>query len=515
MNIARFLEHWSITENPFRAEEARHDPVFARLGVGPTTHPDFEKILGDLDRPSTAIVFGEKGSGKTAIRLQMARRIAEHNRERPESRVLLVAYDDLNPVIDRIVARATSKTDPKTQKVAQAIKTFRLVDHMDAVLHAGVSALVDDATGVERDGDPGAAPGRDARRSLRSSDRRVRSDFALLQALYDRDDPSGARARSLRRAIRAPISVTEAMWTVATALGWLVPVGVFGASLALGREGGALSETMWTILFGAASGLWGLVLLRHLVWRVLWVRALAGRLAQQMPAVGRGRRAIAKALGMIPGADRPRDALPVDGSDEPRYEMFERFRRVARAAGAPGIVVVLDRVDEPTLVNGDADRMRAIVWPLLNNKLLQQEGVGFKLLLPIELRYELFRESSGFFQEARLDKQNLVERLAWTGAMLYDLCNARLNACRAAGSEPLSLADLFDEDVTTQDVIDALDQMHQPRDAFKLLYRCVQEHCSNVTEDRAAWRVPRLILETVRKEQSDRVQDFNRGVRPA
>src|SRR5579862_8205564 len=101
MNLITFLEHWKLVENPFRAEEARQDPVFTRLEsaaiaqepdapepsasnpaaqflrkavastlLSPTTHSEFEKIAGDFDRPSTSIVFGEKGSGKTAIRMQ-------------------------------------------------------------------------------------------------------------------------------------------------------------------------------------------------------------------------------------------------------------------------------------------------------------------------------------------------------------------------------------------------------------------------------------------------------------
>jgi len=99
--------------------------------------------------------------------------------------------------------------------------------------------------------------------------------------------------------------------------------------------------------------------------------------------------------------------------------------------------------------------------------------------------------------------------------MLYDLCNARLAACREPGAEPITVLDLFAEDVTRQDIVDALDQMHQPRDAFKLLYQCLSEHCSNVTEDQAQWRIPRLVLETVRKEQAERVRQLYRGVRPA
>ena len=135
MNLSQFFEHWCIVENPFKGEEARHDSVFARIGIGSpdgsarslpesqprvirdepvgpaaamptnnggpvpvTTHSDFDKILGDLARPSTAIVFGEKGSGKTAIRLQIADRVARHNQWNPEAKVLLVAAKYALPV---------------------------------------------------------------------------------------------------------------------------------------------------------------------------------------------------------------------------------------------------------------------------------------------------------------------------------------------------------------------------------------------------------------------------------
>ena len=106
MNLSHFFEHWQISENPFRGEEARHDAVFAKVGIaqegrGPSaTHSDFEKILGDPARPSTSIVFGEKGSGKTAIRLQLSDHFRAHNREHPNRRVMVIAYDDLNGQLD-------------------------------------------------------------------------------------------------------------------------------------------------------------------------------------------------------------------------------------------------------------------------------------------------------------------------------------------------------------------------------------------------------------------------------
>ena len=178
-------------------------------------------------------------------------------------------------------------------------------------------------------------------------------------------------------------------------------------------------------------------------------------------------------------------------------------------------MVLVDRMDEPTLVCGHSQRMRSVVWPMLDNKFLQQEKIGVKLLLPLELRHLLHKESAEFFQEARLDKQNMIDRLSWSGATLYDLCNERLQACVIEGSEPINLTNLFEDDVTREMLIDALDQMHQPRDAFKFLYSIVQEHCRMMTEDQASYKIPRLTLESIRRQQSQRVQELHRGLTPA
>ena len=78
MHVLQFFQQWNVTENPFRGEEARQDGVLSRMSLdtgsatspdavgaggrasaslpGPT-HADFEKILGDLARPSSSIVF--------------------------------------------------------------------------------------------------------------------------------------------------------------------------------------------------------------------------------------------------------------------------------------------------------------------------------------------------------------------------------------------------------------------------------------------------------------------------
>ncbi|MCK4872086.1 MAG: hypothetical protein KAS72_05125 [Phycisphaerales bacterium] len=560
MNVASFFKHWSITSNPFQAEEARHDAVFAKLGVGPAVHSDFDKICGELDRPSTSIVFGEKGSGKTAIRLQIEDRLRQFNADNPDRKCFFIPYDDLNPMLDRFHRRMGSPAP------LDSFKQLRLVDHMDAILHQGVSRLVDGLVGGDREDpiDLGDRP----RKAIRKADGDVKRDLLLLQVCYDNPETGHEWTHQLAGVIRRQRLIGPRFHLF---FGGLLLVACAALliywSILRGKapdvEGFRIAAWPW-LLAGILSGLFGIGAWWR--WLRLWrpTRRDARRLSAQLRTLDRTGESFYRSLVSIRHTDRIGANLPFDNSDDVRYDMFKRLRRVLRVFGYGSILIILDRIDEPTLVNGSVQAMRAITWPMLNSKFLQQEGIGVKLLLPLELRHELFRESSDFFQQARLDKQNLVERLTWSGAMLYDLCNARLRVCTSpqpgrdvhdeppaadatsmfedgpadsaaalstselagptddgqgvvgsSGSDDISLHKLFCEDVSRQDIVDALDQMQQPRDAFKLLYTCIQEHCSTVTEEDAAWTVPRLILESVRRQQSGRVQELHKGLRPA
>lgn len=542
MTVTDFLQHWSLTENPFRGEEARSDAVFAKMSssghlsnglngnaaAGPagtaapstsgaslsstdfgTCHSDFEKIVGDLRRPGSSVVFGEKGSGKTAIRMQLARRISEFNTANPSAKVLLIAYDDLNGVLDRLHERLNGKTP------LESLQKMRLVDHMDAILHAVTPRLVDavmDPDSIGSGFDFGAMV-KDGVKPSKRLDRSGKMDLLLLQTVYDRPDHAHLRTIHLRRRLRvgAPASV---FWgglfmvigplLLIAGLIWLN----FFTPTWLNKEHGA-----W-VLIGVAA-LYGIYALKLGVWDRLSLLRLGHKIKKQVRVISRGDVSYARSLRQLTGAVLEAANLPTSDSDESRYTMLERLKRVMRAFGYTGLVVVMDRVDEPTLVSGDPDRMKAVVWPLLNNKFLQQEGLGVKMLLPMELRHAVFRESSTFFQEARLDKQSFIEHLSWTGASLYDLCESRMIACtHSSAAQAPKLIDLFAEDVTRQDIVDALDRVHQPRDAFKLLYRCLADHCASVTRGQNEWRIPRHILTQVVKQETERVQQMFRGIRP-
>lgn len=542
MNISQFFEHWSIVENPFRGEEARNDDVLARLNgvaggaaravggsgdgsadgsagalgavqavpAGGSMHSDFEKILGELTRPSTSVVFGEKGSGKTAIRLQIAQRISAFNAKNPSAKIFIINYDDLNQPVAELDARFGGQ-----KKELAAFKAFRLVDHMDAMLAIAVDRIMA-ALLNEGDDRPASDLGQEPWKVARRWAVPLRQDLLALQAVYDPADIDGARTARLRRLLRLVPERSEVLWRAAVLGGWAPAIAMLFVWFGPGQAAGGFLRDVLGITFLVLVGAYLAVLGKRLVWDRLVLRKLAGRVHEEMRTTQRPADAIADSLFSVDSNSRSHAVLPVIAdADEPRYAMFERLRRIVARFGYTGILVLIDRVDEPTLVNGDSEKMREIIWPLFNNKFLQQERFGVKMLLPIELRHALFKESADFFQEARLDKQGFIERLSWTGPMLYDLCGARLNACRAPGADALSLIQLFADDVTRQDLVDALDQMHQPRDAFKFLYRCFNEHCSNVTAEEGSWRVPRLVLENVRRVEADRVQQLYRGITPA
>ncbi|MBX3409225.1 MAG: hypothetical protein KF859_05000 [Phycisphaeraceae bacterium] len=515
MTVTDFLQHWSLTENPFRGEEARADAVFSRMKDGapgdtlapPATmhHADFEKILGDLRRPGSSVVFGEKGSGKTAIRMQLARRIDAYNAANPTSRILLIAYDDLNGVLDRLHERVGGKTP------LESLQKVRLVDHIDAILHAVTPRLVDALL------DPSRSPeGIDLGEGLKPSRRlspTAKLDLLLLQSIYDRPQNAQQRTGLLRRRLRVPVP-PAIFW--GTLFAWVMPMLLIAALVWVQffTLPAPLDQRLGYWALGALAGLYALFILKWSLWDRFSLLRTGHRLRKQLRVFNRSEVSLARSLRQLAPGVRDASGLPISDSDEPRYLMLERLKGALRCLGFAGIIVVMDRVDEPTLVRGDPDRMKAVVWPLLNNKFLQQEGLAFKLLLPMELRHAVFRESSAFFQEARLDKQSLIEHLSWSGATLYDLCEARMAACALDGAKAPKLIDLFAEDVTRQDIVDALDRLHQPRDALKLMYRCMTEHCASVTRGQQEWKIPRHILAGVVKQEAERVQQMFRGIRP-
>ena len=174
MDLQRFFDHWNLKEHPFQAEEALSDSVYNRMLEAAITHPDFLKIYGDPVNPSTAIVFGEKGSGKTAIRLMIQRKLSSYNQNRESDKVWVVCYDELNPMLGRLSRHLKNEDDQKI------METIRLEDHQDAILSIALTELVDEV--LESDD---KVKRKQMAKTLRKMSPQKRMDLAILALLYD------------------------------------------------------------------------------------------------------------------------------------------------------------------------------------------------------------------------------------------------------------------------------------------------------------------------------------------
>jgi hypothetical protein len=495
MKTHEFLEHHGIGANPFAEEDAQTDPVFKDFCIASTHHPTWDKIYGNPAEPATSIVFGEKGSGKTALRLQIARHLAQYNDEHPGARVYVIEYDDFNPFLDRFRDRFGARH----RSANRVLGDWKLWDHMDAILSLGVTGLVDRILGSRPSTHlpTNALDGAE----LRALDRHQSRDLLMLAACYDQSsaETSKGRWRRLRRKLRFRAWPTY----------WALALGVAGTLAVIGLvvylESWHWLETPWPYV--AVAGAW-----------LPWLGRFANRF-WQAAAVARNMRVgkhsanqLRQILTKFRSPDLAGQPLPNKQRTDDRYELLAKFQGILETLGFRGIVVLVDRVDEPHLINGSVEQMRTLLWPMLDNKFLKHPGVGIKLLLPIELSQYLDREDRDFYQRARLDKQNMIPSLEWTGEALYDLASARLKACALPGCTP-ALADLFDESIDQRRLMSALRGLRVPRHLFKFMYRLFVAHCNAYTDEAPCWRISSERFESVLALYSRDQDAFDRGLR--
>ncbi len=487
MKTEQFLQHHGIKGNPFSEEDAQTDTVFKRRCLATIHHPAWSKVFGQPENPSTALVFGEKGSGKTALRLQMTSELEEYNQANPSERVFVVSYDDFNPYLDDFRAAIGTKD------TAQVLKRFQLHDHMDAILSLSVTQLVDLLTSEKVD------------LSVLSLDQR--RDLLLLAALYDAStgEPIERRWSRLRRR-----SGFRPLWARRD-----LQVG-FGTTLAVialvilfpGLRSWSLLP--WLLVPLLAGWL-------YWVWRLARAEWYARDIRKGIKVLNRDPSALRWELLWFRPSELSGQPTPTAsrGRAEERYELLRKLQGVLKTLGyGGGIVVLVDRVDEPQQIEGDPRKMRALIWPLLDHKFLRHAGVGVKLLLPIELAYYLEKEDKEFYDRARPDKLNMIKPLRWTGPSLYDLASDRLKACRidpTGDGDGIRLREFIDPEVGDDYLKESLGNLRTPRHLFKFLHRLIEEHCHRHTEDQPRWTVDYDTFRTTYASYMRDLDAFDRG----
>lgn len=500
MKLPQFLEHHGIARNPFAEEDAQTDPVFKEHCIESTFHPTWDKIFGDPREPATSIVFGEKGAGKTALRLQLARHLAQFNRTHPGQAVFVVHYDDFNPFLDRFRDRLSGRNKRRADRV---LKEWRLWDHMDAILSLAVTGLVDRVLQVRQ---PSPFVDCDLPAGVAEKlDRHQARDLLLLAACYDQSTATSFKDRwhGLRKHLKFPI--VRSYWDLAAGVGWTVLFVTLLGVIAANGLGEWIFKLWWLFAILAVGG-WAPWLWR---WGKCW--QLARGVRRQNRVGNRDVRSLRQAFMRFRWSDLVTQPLPNKDRTEDRYELLMKLQGILQTLGFRGVIVLVDRLDEPHLINGSAELMKALLWPMLDNKFLKHPGLGLKIMAPIELTRFIDREEHDFYQRARLDKQNMIAAFEWSGESLYDVTDARLAACATPGSHP-KLRQMLDPAVSDQRILQALRSLRTPRHLFKFLYRLFVAHCNSYIDVAPVWTIS---AETFESELAlyQRDQDaFDRGL---
>lgn len=490
MNTQSFLEHHGIIRNPFAEEDAQTDPVFKQHCIHNAYHPAWDKVYGDPTEPATAIIFGPKGSGKTAMRLQVDQHLIEFNEQNPSDRVYIIRYDDFNPFLDHFCERLGKRAARKPEK---ALDAWRLWDHMDAIMCLGVTELVDQVLAETDSGRKRRPDGNEIETAeIAKLDRNDARDLLLLAACYDQSTSSTFKRRFEQ--LRKRLNYQN--WTASIdfwfGVGWSILV-VIVIGFLFYRSADSDGARTWNLLWLIPI----LALLGSLPYLIRWTKCqFAARGIYRHMRVGKREiGAVRQVLMQFPGNELESQPVPRYDRTDDRYELLRKFQGILSRLGFGGMIVLMDRVDEPHITGGKPELMRRFVWPMLDNKLLKHPGVGFKMMLPEELYRDTERETREFHERARLDKQNVIPAFQWTGESLYDVTRSRMIACAAEGKKP-EPKDLFEDDVSYEKLLASFETMRVPRHLFRFLYRVVAEHCNQFTDTSPQYKISRSTFET-------------------
>jgi hypothetical protein len=468
-------------------------------------HSSFDRLFGEPGAPVPGVVFGEKGSGKSGLRLAMQRRLQQHNAEHRVAGdgAFLVPYIDFDPMLESIRRAEGVDADHKKAR-AKVLERLTRADHLDAILGLATTQMVEE---LQAD-----------RALARALDRRKRRDALHLAALYHRSEDTtreealGALRRSLggiggglwwRKLLLVVLTVAGIGIGLAPHLGWAIE-----AFANIQPE----NHATWYLAGGALLvGTWVVVGFLRLA-----LRHQASRATKAIRAVPGDPKVLADTLDRCGRAARRELPLPTaKGDEEVRYRLLRRLLGVLHGMGYKSLFVLVDRVDESTLLASDADAMQAFVEPLLQHKLLQLEDVALKLFLPIELSRLSLGARPDDLKRMRLDKANVVDELRWSGQELLEIANQRL-AASASGGTPPRLADFLGDDLDEGDLRDVFQELGTPRVCFGFLGALFAEHArelpETLDEGDPSWRVPRRRFEVQRAAWADRARVLRRNL---
>ena len=407
MELKEWLQEWDFQNNPFVIFDADRDPFLHEAMLENTSL----RSLLQLEKPSPFVVFGIRGAGKSSMRID-----AEHFLGQFREKVMVLKYVEFNELLSE---KSKSKKIPPDYALGRGIFSRLFRRKKTEVLRLEKKITLDDhldyilRLGIEEL----YRYLMDYKKEdvLRASPE-YGSKFLLLTALYFA--PTDFSRKML--AIRNLLKITKR------------------------KKAGLFKNKKRDI------------------------KLLAAEIFRGVKGISISLENTAQMIKEIGTALFTSHAIPTN--TENRFTLLKYFMELVRYFGLSGVYLLVDRVDEPTSIKGDPEKMRELVTPLLDDQLFQIDHLGIVLFLPFELH-----DLKKYY---RSDRIKTVPSINWSAENMIRMIEKRMNICRAPGAEPIKLRDLFEEDGEhkAQFVVRQL----TPRNAFRLLGIIIEQHCETV-----------------------------------
>ena len=217
---------------------------------------------------------------------------------------------------------------------------------MDAILSLGVTQLVDAVV----DSKPRIGHDEIGPVDVKRLDRHQSRDLLLLAACYDQSTAETIKGRwnRLRRKLR--FYTFSAKWPF-----------LLGLVITLAAIGLVATKAYWTWL--EHPWIYLIVIAGWLPWLVrAWKRFWMANAVRRNVRIGkRETNQLRQILMNFTAAELSGQPLPSKARTDDRYELLAKFQGILETLGYHGMIVLVDRVDEPHLINGATDQMRALL----------------------------------------------------------------------------------------------------------------------------------------------------------
>ena len=293
MFIETWRAHWGLRHDPFASEDADKDVVLGLTEVR-AVHSAFDRLFGDPASPAPGIVFGEKGSGKSCLRLHVRRRLDAYNKAHAGERILCTDYAEFDGFLERFKNTIGGRHDSVASCV---LEHWLTADHLDSMLSLGVTRLVEELFD------------KDAAIDKKSLTRKQKIDLLLLATLYlesRRETTMSSLGRlgsalSLRRPRGALVLGLRILLVLVSVLLALAPF--------LGpRLGVEVPAPDWA-WYGGGAVLLALVGL-HAAWSAAYLTTLARRAVRSVRVVHNDHAPLARLLASLSRNERKEMPIP-------------------------------------------------------------------------------------------------------------------------------------------------------------------------------------------------------------